>query len=70
MSAVGHSRRFARVFSMSGLAPTADVPDTAAIFALGPIPEVANLFDHPVDADAERRWKFERCRSGHQSSAR
>lgn len=29
----------------------------------GPIPEVASLFDHPVDAGAERRRKFERCRS-------
>ncbi len=28
-----------------------------------PIPEVASLFDHPVDAGAERRRKFERCRS-------
>jgi hypothetical protein len=27
------------------------------------IPEVASLFDHPVDAGAERRRKFERCRS-------
>jgi hypothetical protein len=29
-----------------------------------PIPEVASLFDHRVDAGAERRRKFERCRSG------
>jgi hypothetical protein len=28
-----------------------------------PIPEVASLFDHPVAAGAERRRKFERCRS-------
>ncbi|WP_207231131.1 hypothetical protein, partial [Bradyrhizobium sp. Leo121] len=28
--------------------------------AEGPIPEVASLIDHPVDAGAERRRKFER----------
>jgi len=31
-----------------------------------PIPEVASLFDHPVDAGAERRRKFERS-APHQS---
>ena len=31
---------------------------------MAPIPEVASLFDHRVDARAERRRKFERCRSG------
>src|SRR5258705_2990392 len=28
-----------------------------------PLPEVASLFDHSSMRGAERRWKFERCRS-------
>jgi hypothetical protein len=42
---------------------TADVRAISQQVGVGPIPEVASLFDHPVDAGAERRRKFERCRS-------
>jgi hypothetical protein len=47
----------------SALLPKSDVAPRIRHFAFGPIPEVASLFDHPVDAVAERRRKFERCRS-------
>jgi hypothetical protein len=47
----------------SALPPNSDVARCGRYFAFVPIPEVASLFDHPVDAGAERRRKFERCRS-------
>jgi hypothetical protein len=43
---MGHSRRFARVFPMSGLASTADVPDTMAIVAFGPTAELPGATGH------------------------
>src|SRR5262245_6079478 len=42
----------------------ADVETAAFDVCFGPIPEVASPFAHWVDAGAERRRKFERCRSG------
>src|SRR5258706_2757873 len=47
----------------SALPPKADSSRTSCHVSEVPIPEVASLFDHPVDAGAERRRKFERCRS-------
>jgi len=40
-SATGHSRRFGRVATTSGLASAADVADAIAIFAVGPMNEPA-----------------------------
>jgi hypothetical protein len=48
---------------MSGAFRTTDIIRRARVVRFVPIPEVASLFDHPVDAGAERRRKFERCRS-------
>lgn len=39
-SAMGHSRRFRRVTTTSGLAPAADVHGAIAIFAFGPKAEI------------------------------
>jgi hypothetical protein len=61
--AEGHSGRFGDVSVTSGLALKADIHRKGRHVSKVPIPEVASLFDHPVDAGAERRRKFERCRS-------
>ncbi len=47
----------------SALPSTTDITLRTRHVRFVPIPEVASLFDHPVDAGAERRRKFERCRS-------
>ena len=63
MSVVGQSLHFDRALLTSGLPQLADILRVIRRVSKVPIPEVASLFDHPVDAGAERRRKFERCRS-------
>jgi len=62
-SAQGHSRPNWVVRVTSAFPPIATELWTSLVVRFVPIPEVASLFDHPVDAGAERRRKFERCRS-------
>jgi hypothetical protein len=56
-------RQFGCAPAISGLSRTTDIIRPLRHVSNVPIPEVASLFDHPVDAGAERRRKFERCRS-------
>jgi hypothetical protein len=67
---MGQSEKSGRSTGKSALPSISDVVRQVCLVRKVPIPEVASLFDHPVDAGAERQAEIRAMPLRHQSSAR